>query len=233
MIRKQICRIKKNNKTKKEILKEINEDKPKGEKFGKFQWNMNLRTPSDFKGLKQLYVNVNSERNPFWGVIVERCPEQKEMAVKPGYNLQQKEFEKFTKNQIIQKNMKSLDNIKKLDDLNVKGTDLLDLEYKREMSSKGRKILHKVFVENGKNILDKDINKIFGEETIYKNYENKRKYNYNINDNRNEKNENNIHYKYNQKEKKSRILSSLSRSLEKSNSNSNLFNNLQTLPNEI
>ena len=68
-----------------------------------------------------------------------------------------------------------------MDDLNVVGNNLLDFEYKREMSTKGRKILHKAFVENGKAILYQDINNIFGDKTLYKNYENnnKNKYGYN------------------------------------------------------
>ena len=157
---------------------------------------MDLRRPKNFRGLRQLHINVNSEKNPFWGVIVERCPEQKEKAVRPGYNLNQKEFEKFSKNKNIQKNSKSLNIIKNLDDLNVNGTNLLDLEFKREMSTKGRKILHKVFIENGKTILDKDINNLFGEETLYKNYENNNNY---INEGQN------IHYKFNTIEKKEEL----------------------------
>ena len=43
-------------KYKKEILKGINEEKPNEEKFGKFQWNMNLRSPYNFIGLKQLLL---------------------------------------------------------------------------------------------------------------------------------------------------------------------------------
>ena len=222
-------------KYKKEILKEIYDEKPKEQKFGKFQWNMDLRKPHNYIGLRKLHINVNSERNPFWGVIVERCPDKKETAVRPGYNLNQKEFEKFTKNQNILKNKNCVNSVKNLDDLNVNGSNLLDLEYKREMSSKGRKILHKVFVENGKIILDKDINNVFGEETIYKNYENKNTINYN---NRREYIQTeiegeNVIYKFNQKGKKSRIVSSISRSLEKSGSISNLFNNAQTLPNDL
>ena len=42
------------------------------------------------------------------------------------------------------------------------------------MSTKGRKILHKVFVENGKIISEQDINNIFGDATLYKNYDNKK-----------------------------------------------------------
>ena len=126
---------------------------------------MSLRKPNDFKGIKKLFVNVSSELNPFWGIIVDRSPNYKELAVKPGY---------------IQKNVEYLNNVKNLDDISVNGSNLLDLEYKREMSTKGKKILHKFFVENGKTILEQDINKVFGEETFYKNYLNKNKYNYSL-----------------------------------------------------
>ena len=82
--------------------------------------------------------------------------DQKELSVKPGYNLNQKEFLKFSKD--IKLGNLSNDNnvkvIKNLDDLNVVGNNLLELEYKREMSTKGRKILHKAFIENGKAILN-------------------------------------------------------------------------------
>ena len=44
------------------------------------------------------------------------------------------------------------------------------------MSSKRRKILHRVFVENGKEVMDTDINYVFGEETLYKNYPKEIKY---------------------------------------------------------
>ena len=113
--------------------------------------------------------NVNNERNPFWGLLVDKCPNQKELSVKPGYNLNQKEFLRFSKDlNFVNKNKDNVSSIKNLDDLNVVGNDLLDFEYKREMSTKGRKILHKAFVENGKAILYQDINNIFGDKTLYK-----------------------------------------------------------------
>ena len=211
-------------KYKKEILSGLSQEKPKEEKFGKFQWNMDLRRPINFRGFRQLYVNVNSERNPFWGVIVERCPEEKETAVRPGYNLNQKEFKKFVKNKNIQKNKEYVRGVENLDDLKVKGSNLLDLEYKREMSTKGRKILHKVFIENGKTVLEQDINKVFGEETIYKKYENKHRYNKTLDNDKSEGE--NVHYKYNKG--KSRIASSVSKSLEKSGNYSNIYNNVIT-----
>ena len=157
-------------KYKKEILSGINKDRlPE-----KFSWNISLRLPPNFKGKREYHVNVNSDRNPFWGVIVERYPNNKELSVKPGYNLKQKEFLKFSRdmNNINKSKKSNINAIKNLDDLNVIGNNLLDMEYKREMSTKGRKILHKAFVENGKAILNQDINTVFGEKTLYKNYEN-------------------------------------------------------------
>ena len=224
-------------KYKKEIIGGINKDKPQEDKFENLQWIMSLRRPQNFKGKREVQINVSTDRNPFWGTVVERSPNPKEISVRPGFNLNQKEFIKFEQNENIQKNKQHLNNVKKLDELKVKGSNLLDLEYKREMSTKGRRVLHKVFVENGKTILDQDINKVFGEETFYKNYENNNKYNYNLNDNNNIYNEynrtegDNVHYKIGPNGKKSRIISSLTLSPEKQKNNSNLLNNVLTSEN--
>lgn len=160
---------------KKEILSGINKERNKEEKFGKFQWKMNLRKSPNFIGENKLYINLTTESNPLFGLLIDKCPYTREYAIKSGYNLNQKEFIKFENNKNI-KDSQNLTNVKKLDDLNITGKNLLKLEYNREMSSQGRKKLYRVFIENGKAIFDKDINQIFGEETIYKNYENK--YNY-------------------------------------------------------
>ena len=61
--------------------------------------------------------------------------------------------------------------LKNLDEINVKGENLLNLEYNREMSSKRKKILHKAFLVNGKVVINTEINNTFGKETFYKNYE--------------------------------------------------------------
>ena len=58
-----------------------------------------------------------------------------------------------------------------MEDLTVDGKNLYKLEYKREITdSKERKILHKVFIENGKAITHNEINNLFGHDTFYKNY---------------------------------------------------------------
>ena len=165
-------------KYKKEVLKEIGNGSGKSfeDNYGKYIWNIGLRRPESFKGVRKLYVNVNNDYNPFWKVIVEKSPNYKELSIRPDFDLNNKEFVKFTNNKGIQNNIGKVKNLKNLDTLSIKGKNLFDVEYNREMSSKGRKILHKVFVENGKIISDQDINSVFGDATLYKNYDNKKTY---------------------------------------------------------
>ena len=150
--------------------------------------------------------------------MVDKCPNQKELSVKPGYNLNQKEFLRFSKDMnFVNKNKDNVSSIKNLDDLNVVGNNLLDFEYKREMSTKGRKILHKAFVENGKAILYQDINNIFGDKTLYKNYENNNKNKYGYNE-------------YLKVNDKSTLMNSFN---EKNDNDSILYNNFQTIPSKF
>ena len=106
-----------------------------------------------------------------------------------------------------------------LSDLVKLKSNLFDVEYKREMSTKGRKILYKAFVENGKLILNQDINTVFGEQTLYKNYENKNKNNYSTNE-----------YLKGNKSEKSIFMNSLT---ERNENNSSLFNYQQTIPSKL
>jgi hypothetical protein len=199
-------------KYKKEILSKINRDKIPD----KFIWNNSLRRPPNFKGKREFHINVNSDRNPFWGVLIQRYPNQKELSVKPGYNLNQKEFLRFSEDMNNKnKNKENVNSIKNLDDLNVVGNNLFDVEYKREMSTKGRKILHKAFVENGKAVLNQDINNVFGEKTLYKNYENKDSSNYYLKGNKSDK---------------SIFMNSFS---ERNENNSLLYNNFNTIPSKV
>ena len=58
-----------------------------------------------------------------------------------------------------------------MEDLSIEGKNLYNIEYKREIiDSKNKKILHKVFVENGKAISSTDINNLYGNDTFYKDY---------------------------------------------------------------
>ena len=136
-----------------------------------FKWTSSLRRPKNFYGKRESYINVGGENNPLWSIVVEKYPITKEVVVQSGYNLDNKDFRDFIRKR--NNDSKSNEKIKKVEDLDeigINGKSLYDLEYNREMSGNKRKILHNVFVENGKAILYRDINKIYGHETIYKNY---------------------------------------------------------------
>jgi hypothetical protein len=165
---------------KKEVIKEIEYNKPKEEEFGRFNWNVSLRKPEHFRGMRKAYVNLSEEKKaPFWSLIVEKCPKQKNICIKPDYTLSEGEIHSYQK-QI--KNLKQaiinddknpyFQTIENLKGIMAKGKNLYNLEYKRELiDSKSKKIWHKVFVENGKTISLAEVNKIYGNETFYKNYE--------------------------------------------------------------
>ena len=137
-----------------------------------FNWISSLRRPKDFNGRNETYVNVGSKNeNPLWSTIAEKRPLIKEISVKAGTNLDSKYFYRFIKNERLNsvKNNK-IKNMEDLDQIKIRGKKLLDLEYDREMSIEKRKFLHKSFMDNGKLIMYKDVNNLFGHKTIYKNY---------------------------------------------------------------
>ena len=157
---------------KKEVINEIENNKPPEEQYGNFKWNISLRRPEHFKGVRDAYINLKGEGfSPFWSVVIEKSPKQKELCVKPGHILNENEI-----NQIKKKNNSGIKKqyfktVENLEDLSIEGKNLYNVEYKREIiDSKRRKILHKVFVDNGKAISSSDINNLYGNEILYKNY---------------------------------------------------------------
>ena len=165
---------------KKEIIKEMEYNKPKEEEFGRYNWNVSLRRPDNFRGIRKAYVNLSEEKyNSLWSLMIEKYPKEKIISIKPEYTLSEGEIHSFKKQT---KNLKKIkindyknpyfETIENLDNIIVKGKNLFNLEYKREIiDSKNKKIWHKVFLENGKTISLADVNKIYGNETFYKNYD--------------------------------------------------------------
>jgi hypothetical protein len=162
---------------KKEIMDNTDEnDKKNNQKLTDqnclFKWVSSLRRPKNYQGKIESYINVSSEDNPLWSLVVEKYPKMKELSVKAGYNLNNKDFNDFKRNRNLSSaNSSKLRSVENLDKINVKGENLFNVEYNREMSNNISKILHKVFIDNGKVILYKDVNDMFGNQTIYKNYD--------------------------------------------------------------
>jgi hypothetical protein len=158
---------------KKEVIHEIENRKPPDEKYGRFKWNISLRKPDSFKGVRDSYINLKGERfNPFWSIVIERSPRLKDLSIIPRHENKRNNLYE-SKNRSINAiySTPSFKTIENLEDLTVDGKNLFNLEYKREIiDSKERKILHKVFVENGKAITRNEVNNLFGHDTFYKNY---------------------------------------------------------------
>jgi hypothetical protein len=163
---------------KNEVIKEMEFNKP-SEENAKFKWNLSLRRPEHFRGTRKVYVSLNDKNtSPFWSLFIEKSPKQKDITVKPDYVLSEGEIRHFKKQSNSLQKVKIEDNknpyfntVENLDGIYIKGRNLFNLEYKREIiDSKTNKIWHKVFTENGKTITLAEVNKVYGNETFFKDY---------------------------------------------------------------
>ena len=160
---------------KNELLKDMEFNKPMDEKYGKFKWNISLRRPEQFEGMRNSYINLTRDENPFWGIVVEKYPRIKELKIKPGIVSKNRAFfEKFKKTYFPMINLADYKNIENLDNLYIKGENLYNIEYNREIKdNKNKKILYKTFIDKGgKVIMKTEINNIFGDMTLCENYSN-------------------------------------------------------------
>lgn len=163
---------------KNEVIKEMEFNKP-SEENAKFKWNLSLRRPEHFRGTRKVYVSLDDKNtSPFWSLFIEKSPKQKDITVKPDYVLSEGEIRHFKKQSNSLQKVKIEDNenpyfhtVENLDGIYIKGRNLFNLEYKREIiDSKTNKIWHKVFTENGKTITLAEVNKVYGNETFFKDY---------------------------------------------------------------
>ena len=138
-----------------------------------FKWVSSLRKPKIFEGKMKSYINVGNTINPLWSIHIEKFPDTKEITYKSGINSEI--GNKDEKDGINSYKFKSFGDLEKI---SVTGKNLYNIEYKREMSSNCNRILHKSFVDNGKVIMYKDVNNLFGHKTIYKNYSGRNKKEY-------------------------------------------------------
>ena len=159
---------------KKQIINNENSKNPINNNIHSYilKWISSLRIPKEFIGKKESYINVGAENNnPLWSTVVEKYPDSKEISVKSEFNSEKRFDDDIIKNNkfnlIDNDKIKDFENLEKI---NIKGKNLYNLEYDREMSSNRKKIWYKAFVDNGKMIMYKDVNRIFGNETIYKDY---------------------------------------------------------------
>ena len=158
---------------KKEIFKNIENNKVVTENSSRKDWILSLRRPLKLKGIRRTVINVNTDKYPFYSYFIEKSNDLKVTSVKPGINLNNNYIKKVINDAKISNSLSEykIKRLKNLDDIKIKGDNLLDIEYKREMGSQKRKILHKAFIDNGRIILKTEINNVFGKQTFYKNYD--------------------------------------------------------------
>ena len=156
---------------KRQIYNDIENNLPIDEKYGKHKWTISLRRPENFKGERDAYVNIGSDKKPLWSIVREKFPIINELCIKPGYNLNYKDYTEFKKNQFLpSSSFKNIKTVENLEQLKIDGKDLYNIEYNREMSVKGKKIYYKGFFDNGNIIMNKDIEDYYPDKTLYKNY---------------------------------------------------------------
>ena len=129
---------------KKGILRNIEEKEPLELKMGDKNWYFNLRRPKNFKGIRDVYINIRSNENPFWGRFFETCPKNIMRSRKPKIHSNDIILN-LEKNPYLPKILNgnsTLNEIKKMENLEIKGENLLDFETKLELNSPGRKKIY-------------------------------------------------------------------------------------------
>ena len=106
-------------------------------------WEMSLRRPKNFSGLRKGYLNINSDKNPIWIMATEKIPFEEEKIINPNINdssnqitLKQNYLGKSNKI-LHSKFQNQIKNLKKYNDLQIKGKKLIDFEETQADKLKG------------------------------------------------------------------------------------------------
>ena len=99
-------------------------------------WEMSLRRPKNFIGLRKGYLNISSDKRPVWIIATEKFGEEEEKIINPNIsNLKsqsslQKNYLRNS-NEISNTIQKRNTNLKKFNSLLIQGKKLIDLEEKQ------------------------------------------------------------------------------------------------------
>ena len=145
-------------------------------------WEMSLRRPKNFIGLRKGYLNISSDKRPIWIIATEKYPVEEEKIINPNINYLKMQLP-LNKNYIGDSNEliyspkrnKEL-NLKKYNSLQINGKKLIDLEEAQAEKFKGNiKIKNlKYDVDSTKDLLFKmncTINKFFLDKKLSLNEE--------------------------------------------------------------
>ena len=99
-------------------------------------WEMSLRRPKNFTGLRKAYLNISSDKRPVWIIATEKYPVEEEKIINPNIinKIEQQKLNtnyKEKSNRLIFSKLKNKTmNFLKYNDLQIKGKKLIDFEEK-------------------------------------------------------------------------------------------------------
>ena len=98
-------------------------------------WEMSLRRPRNFIGLRKGYLNISSDINPAWIIATEKFGEEEEKIINP--NINNKKNQPLLQRNYLRNSCKICSdqsqnsNLRKFDSLLIQGKKLIDLEEKQ------------------------------------------------------------------------------------------------------
>lgn len=131
-----------NYRLKKEIAEVFESKKTVDEKYGVYSWMIGLRKPENFNGSRLAYVNYGDNYQPLWLGVRETNPKQQEVVRKPN-SYAVKDLKKNNKYLINTTDLANINELEGLNDLQVRGHDLLKSEIDFSSALTGKKILYK------------------------------------------------------------------------------------------
>ena len=98
-------------------------------------WEMSLRRPKNFIGLRKGYLNISSDINPLWIIATEKFGEEEEKIINP--NINNKKNQPLLQRNYLRNSCKICSdqsqnsNLRRFDSLLIQGKKLIDLEEKQ------------------------------------------------------------------------------------------------------
>ena len=133
---------------KQEIFKNIESKKVMSENNSRKDWELSLRRPVKIDGIRRSIININTDKYPFYSFIIEKSNDLKVTSVKPGINLNTNYIKKAIKTAKTYSSLNDIkiNKLKNLDELKIKGDDIFNIEFNREMNSKKKKYCIKLLL---------------------------------------------------------------------------------------
>ena len=115
---------------KKEIVDNLDKNNNINETKDRYNWVTSLRNREKFNDVKRTLVNINTDKYPFWCFLIEKSQNFQQTTVRPGVDLNNRNFLRFIKKAKSNSNINenNINNLKNLDEISIKGENLFNIE---------------------------------------------------------------------------------------------------------